>query len=68
MECDFSKKEVSYLIETTNMGDILKSVLFGMVLVVTLSIAAPILNNDKTEVVVVPEDLELQTEKDIHIP
>ncbi|MEM1260654.1 MAG: hypothetical protein AAGH81_19170 [Bacteroidota bacterium] len=50
------------------MGDILKSALFGIVWVVTLIIAAPILNKDKKEIVVVPEELELQTEKDIHIP
>ena len=50
------------------MKDILKSVLFGIGLVVTLMFSAPILNNDNKEIVVVPEDLERQTEKDIHIP
>lgn len=51
------------------MNDILKSGLLGITLIVTLLFSAPILNDDSnTKVTVAPEDLELQTEKDIHIP
>ena len=51
------------------MEDILKSGILGIVLIVTLILSAPILNDDKNkEIKVVPESSELQTEKDIHIP
>ena len=51
------------------MRDILKSGLLGMTLIVTLIFSAPILNDDEnTETVVAPENLELQKEDDIHIP
>ena len=52
------------------MGDILKSGLLGIALIVTLVFSAPILNDDdeNSEIAVVPESTELEMEKDIHIP
>lgn len=51
------------------MKDIIKSGVLGITLIMTLVFSAPFLNDDKEqETAIDSENVELKTEKDIHIP
>ena len=54
---------------TKHMKDIIKSGVLGITLIMTLVFSAPFLNDDKEqETAIDSENVELKTEKDIHIP